>query len=76
MFSLDMALKVCERIRLRGERGSQVKEGVMFVSASAESNWSGTSSINTPRSHAVRRAFRTLGPTHTVEREEAAILEM
>lgn len=48
MFSLDMALKVCERIRLCGERGSQVKEGVMFVSASAESNWSGTSGINTP----------------------------
>lgn len=48
MFSLDMALKVCERIRRRGERGSQVKEGVMFVSASAESNWSGTSGINTP----------------------------
>lgn len=47
MFSLDMALKVCGRIRLRGERGSQVKEGVMFVSASAESNWSGTSGINT-----------------------------
>lgn len=48
MFSLGMALKVCERIRLLGERGSQVKEGVMFVSVSAESNWSGTSGINTP----------------------------
>lgn len=46
--SVAAALKVCERLRPRGERGSQVKEGAMLVSVSGENYSSRTSSINTP----------------------------
>lgn len=35
VLSVAAVLKVCERIRLHGEEGSQVKEGVMFVSVRA-----------------------------------------
>ena len=46
VLSAHVALEVCERIRLRGERGPQVKEGVMFVSVSGENCWSGTFNVN------------------------------